>query len=79
LRKRNCHEIEKQFCGSSILVREQALAIDRAMYGDNHPSMARDLNNLGSAYFCVGRKAEGEVVFSAGARHIQSLFRAGAS
>jgi hypothetical protein len=28
---------------------EQALAIDRAVYGDNHPDVAIDLNNLGSA------------------------------
>jgi hypothetical protein len=35
---------------------EQALAIDRAVYGDNHPKVATRLNNLGSACFALGEK-----------------------
>ena len=42
---------------------EQALAIDRAVFG----------------VFCVGRKAEGKEISSAGARHLQTIFGAGAS
>jgi hypothetical protein len=39
------------------------LAIDRAVYGDNHPSVARDLNNLGSAYFALGEKQKAKQYF----------------
>jgi tetratricopeptide (TPR) repeat protein len=33
---------------------EQALSIDKAVYGDRHPSVARVLNNLGSAWYVQG-------------------------
>jgi len=33
---------------------EQALSIDKAVYGDRHPSVARDLNNIGLAWYALG-------------------------
>jgi tetratricopeptide (TPR) repeat protein len=33
--------------GQAIEYYEQALSIDREVYGDRHPSVARDLNNIG--------------------------------
>jgi hypothetical protein len=45
------------------LVRDQALAIDRAVYGDNHPEVAIRLNNLGSAYFALGEKQKAKQYF----------------
>jgi len=42
---------------------EQALAIDRAVYGDQHPSVARDLNNLGAAYFALGQQEKAKDYF----------------
>ncbi|MCP4747022.1 MAG: tetratricopeptide repeat protein, partial [Desulfobacteraceae bacterium] len=32
----------------------QALAIDKKAYGDQHPAVARDLNNLGLAWYSLG-------------------------
>jgi hypothetical protein len=42
---------------------EQALTIDRAVYDNNHPNVAIDLNNLGGGAFYIGRKAEGKKYF----------------
>ncbi|RIK77659.1 hypothetical protein DCC62_09135 [candidate division KSB1 bacterium] len=36
--------------------RNWALAIGRAVYGDNHPSVARKLNNLGRAWKALGER-----------------------
>jgi tetratricopeptide (TPR) repeat protein len=33
---------------------EQALSIDKAVYGDRHPNVARDLNNIGGAWDALG-------------------------
>jgi len=33
---------------------EQALSIDKAVYGDRHPNVAIDLNNIGSAWYALG-------------------------
>jgi tetratricopeptide (TPR) repeat protein len=33
---------------------EQALSIDKAVYGDRHPDVARDLNNIGEAWRVLG-------------------------
>ncbi|KKM90498.1 hypothetical protein LCGC14_1238070, partial [marine sediment metagenome] len=33
---------------------EQSLEIDKKTYGFNHPSVARDLNNKGGAYYALG-------------------------
>jgi tetratricopeptide (TPR) repeat protein len=35
---------------------EQALSIDRVVYGEQHPNVARELNNLGEAYFHIGQR-----------------------
>ena len=40
--------------GQAIEYYEQALSIDREMYGDRHPSVARDLNNIGTAWHALG-------------------------
>jgi tetratricopeptide (TPR) repeat protein len=33
---------------------EQALSIDRAVYGDSHPKVAIRLNNIGEAWYNLG-------------------------
>ncbi len=33
---------------------EQALAIDKAVYGEHHPKIATRLNNIGSAFYALG-------------------------
>jgi tetratricopeptide (TPR) repeat protein len=42
---------------------EQALTIDRAVFGDNHPDVAIDLNNLGSVYLALGEKQKAKKYF----------------
>jgi len=44
---------------------EQALAIWKLVYGDQHPDVAIDLNNLGSAYFELGDKKRAKAYFEA--------------
>jgi hypothetical protein len=38
----------------------RALAIDEAVYGDTHPNVARDLNNIGGLLLDDNRPAEAE-------------------
>lgn len=42
---------------------QQALEIDRAVFGDHHPNVATRLNNLGSAYLVLGKKSEAKKYF----------------
>jgi hypothetical protein len=38
----------------AIIFHEKALVIDLKIYGDQHPAVARDYNNLGLAYLELG-------------------------
>ncbi|MCP4155980.1 MAG: tetratricopeptide repeat protein, partial [bacterium] len=42
--------------GKAIGYFEQALKIDRDVFGNKHPNVARELNNLGTVYFHLGQK-----------------------
>jgi tetratricopeptide (TPR) repeat protein len=42
----------------AILYFEQALAIWKKVYGEEHPQVATGLNNLGAAYFSLGDKKQ---------------------
>jgi tetratricopeptide (TPR) repeat protein len=42
---------------------EQALAIDEAVFGKEHPNVAIRLNNLGSAYFALGNTKKAKPYF----------------
>ena len=42
---------------------EQALAIDEKVYGNEHPDVARELNNLGVAYYHMGQKEKAKPYF----------------
>lgn len=42
------------FSKKAVEYYEKALAIDREVYGEKHPSVATDLNNLGSAWDSLG-------------------------
>ncbi|MFH1943533.1 MAG: tetratricopeptide repeat protein [bacterium] len=42
---------------------EQALSIDKAVYGDQHPKVAIRLNNLGSVWKALGQKKKAKAYF----------------
>jgi CII-binding regulator of phage lambda lysogenization HflD len=50
---------EAQFASAEPLYR-RALAIDEASYGESHPNVARNLNNLASLLYATNRLAEAE-------------------
>jgi tetratricopeptide (TPR) repeat protein len=47
----------------AVNILESALAIGKACYGDDHPSIASAMNNLGQALQIVGRYREAELLF----------------
>ena len=52
VRKRKLGDIGK--LKEAVGCYEQALSIDKEVYGERHPDVARDLNNLGSAWHDLG-------------------------
>lgn len=38
----------------AIAFYEEALSIDKEVYGESHPGIAIDLNNIGSAWYALG-------------------------
>jgi tetratricopeptide (TPR) repeat protein len=46
--------MDMDFLKESVEYYEKALTIDGEVYGEKHPSVAIDLNNLGSAWDSVG-------------------------
>lgn len=51
-----------RYCEAEPL-HKRALAIDEKTLGSEHPSVARDFNNLGELYRTQGRLAEAELLY----------------